>query len=116
MGAFPTLDVRRIARFRLGSHNLAVELGRRERVAWEARVCKRCSESRLRRLLVPVDDEFHLLFRCRTTATLRASLPRSLRRATNVREFLDGDDFRTIYSYVSNCMKLVDEGGGQNPT
>jgi hypothetical protein len=58
-----------MARFRLSSHNLGVELGRHQGVVWFARDCKRCAASEMHDL--PVDDEAHLLFSCPATAVVR---------------------------------------------
>jgi hypothetical protein len=57
-----------MARFRLSSHNLGVELGRLQAVVWFARGCRRCAALGMRDL--PVDDEAHLLFSCPTTAVV----------------------------------------------
>jgi hypothetical protein len=46
--------VLRIARFRLSSHNLGVELGRHQGVVWFARGCKRCAALEIHDL--SVDD------------------------------------------------------------
>ena len=111
-GTFPTVDVRRIARFRLGSHNLSVETDRHgtRSVPWEQRMCTRCSVPRLWELLAPIDDEYHLLFECEAVDDLRNNLPESLKSVMDVRQFLEGD-FRSAYTYISQCMLRVDEGG-----
>jgi hypothetical protein len=58
-----------MARFRLSSHNLGVELCRHQGVVWFARGCKRCTALGMHDL--PVDDEAHLLFSCPATAVVR---------------------------------------------
>jgi hypothetical protein len=65
----PHLLVLNMARFRLSSHNLRVELGRHQGVVWFARGCKRCAALKMHDL--PVDDEAHLLFSCPATAVVR---------------------------------------------
>jgi hypothetical protein len=55
-----------MARFRLSSHNLGMELGRNQGVIWFARGCKQCAALKIHDL--PVDDEVHLLFLCPATA------------------------------------------------
>ena len=52
-------DVKRIARFRLGSHFLEIEKGLHcvPKVPWKNRICKRCASSK-------VDDALHLLQEC----------------------------------------------------
>ena len=103
--------MRRIARFRLGSHNLAVELARHlpgEPVAWADRVCTRCPPD-----THAVDDEHHLIFECQSVANSRASLPSDLIGHANVRRFMDGD-LHVVYKYISECMKTVDDASGQH--
>jgi hypothetical protein len=56
----PHSSVLSMARFRLSSHNLGLELGRHQGVVWFARGCKRCAALGMHDL--PVDDEAHLLF------------------------------------------------------
>jgi hypothetical protein len=58
-----------MARFRLSSHNLGVELGRHQGVVWFARGCTRCAALGMHDL--PVDDKAHLLFSCPATAVDR---------------------------------------------
>jgi hypothetical protein len=48
-----------MARFRLSSHNLGVELDRHQGVVWFARGCMRCAALGMHDL--PVDDEANLL-------------------------------------------------------
>jgi hypothetical protein len=56
-----------MARFRLSSHNLGVELGRHQGVVWCG--CKRCAALGMHDL--PVDEESHLVFSCPATAVVR---------------------------------------------
>jgi hypothetical protein len=61
--------VLRMARFRLSSHNLGVELGRHQGVVWFASGCKQRAALGMHDL--PVDDGAHLLFSCLATAVVR---------------------------------------------
>jgi hypothetical protein len=61
-----------MARFRLSSHNLGVELGRHQGVVWFVRGCKRCAALGMHDL--PLDDVAHLLFSCPATAVAGASI------------------------------------------
>jgi hypothetical protein len=73
-----------MARFRLSSHNLGVELGKHQGVVWFARGCERCAALGMHDL--PVDDHLlfswmtifldgaHLLFSCPATAVVRREL------------------------------------------
>ena len=58
-----------IARFRLSSHNLHIELGRHERpfIPAEDRICKRCDSN-------CVEDEFHCLMICNNWTDIRVEL------------------------------------------
>jgi hypothetical protein len=58
-----------MARFRLSSHNLGVELCRHQGVVWFERGCKRGAPLGMHDL--PVVDEAHLLFPCPATAVVR---------------------------------------------
>jgi hypothetical protein len=58
-----------MARFRLSSHSLGVELGRHQGVVWFALGCKRCAALGMPDL--PLDDEAHLLFSCPAIAVVR---------------------------------------------
>jgi hypothetical protein len=60
-----------VARFRLGCCPLRVEEGRREGIDWAMRSCTRCSQEHIAGLDCAVDDEYHLIFDCETTADLR---------------------------------------------
>ena len=61
-----TLDIPRrfkvcLARFRTGSHNFQIEIGRHNNIPHEDRICEFCwlnSGSRF------IEDEFHVLFQC----------------------------------------------------
>lgn len=66
---FPKNIYRSIARFRLSSHNLNIELGRHKRpyIPAEERFCKRCN-------LDLVEDEFHCMMLCNNWKDLRLDL------------------------------------------
>jgi hypothetical protein len=56
------------ARFRLGNHGLGVEQGAFNRIPFEQRFCGRCMAGHNTGL---IDDGWHLVFECVTTASLR---------------------------------------------
>ena len=60
---------RSIARFRLSSHNLYIELGRHKRpyVIAEERICKRCD-------INDIEDEFHCMVICTKWDAIRVDL------------------------------------------
>ena len=63
---FSFYDALRILRFKVSTHNLEVERGRcsRPSTPWNMRSCTSCSESHLKLIDCPVDDEYHMIFDC----------------------------------------------------
>ena len=49
------------ARFRTGSHNLEIEVGRHHTLAREDRLCKFCRDNKN---IAVVEDEYHVLIEC----------------------------------------------------
>ncbi len=105
----PRNVVKNMARFRLSSHMLRVEVARQVRpmVPYEQRFCARC---------VPlqggdrhVDNELHVVSTCCSTAHLRqdarfASLP-----VQSVRALMQDQDSKTVALYIHKCMCIVDQ-------
>jgi hypothetical protein len=56
------------ARFRTGSHNLQIEVGRRYNLAREDRLCKFCGENEN---INVVEDEYHVLLECSCFSDIR---------------------------------------------
>jgi len=79
----PKCLYRSIARFRLSSHNLHIELGRHKRpfVPADERICKRCD-------LNDIEDEFHCLMACRKWHDIRIDL------------------FQTAHGHIDNFLIL----------
>ena len=50
-----------LARFRTGSHNFEVEVGRHKKMNVEVRLCRFCG---MMNNLVCIEDEYHVLFHC----------------------------------------------------
>ena len=99
--------VRDVARFRLGSHDLAVFQGRicKPPIAFTKRACPRCPKVESRRGPVgPVDTESHLLFECTATAHVREKF-RQLAAMKDLRGLFDADDQITVAHFVSECMR-----------
>eukprot|EP00884_Botryococcus_braunii_P006092 jgi/Botrbrau1/15484/Bobra.43_2s0104.1 len=61
----PVKNVRTLLRFRLGSHDLPIDTGRRQGIPRDERICTRCS-------LGMVGDEDHLLFICQLLEHIRS--------------------------------------------
>ena len=112
-------DVKRIARFRLGSHFLEIEKGLHcvPKVPWKNRICKRCASSK-------VDDALHLLQECSHFNNERQNL---LFNNNHVFSCLNSKslnpnliaDFNNpdLCRYISNCMSYIDkQSGGQFET
>jgi hypothetical protein len=95
-----------MARFRLSSHNLGVELGRYQGVAWFARGCKRCAALGMHDL--PVDDKAHLLFSCPATAVVRQEHPFAQLPFTWLHDLMCCWDVYGVALLVHKCMNNAD--------
>jgi hypothetical protein len=95
-----------MARFRLSSHNLGVELGRHQGVVWFARGCKRCAALGMHDL--PVDDEAHLLFSCPATAVVRREHRFAQLPFTSLQDLMCCRDVYGVALFVHKCMKIAD--------
>ena len=89
-------------RFRLGTHDLGIELGR-----WldikprHLRICSRCDQHQL-------DDERHLVFECTAFEHLRAARRHLFTAAIgeNMRAFFGQRDESAVMGYVLDCLKM----------
>lgn len=92
-GNFPRSIYSNIARLRLVSHNLNIELGRHKRplVPAEQRICEKCG-------LDEVEDEFHCIMKCEKWAELRLNLIQSACNAI--------DGFLVLNPYEQFCRIL----------
>jgi hypothetical protein len=95
-----------IARFRLSSHNLGVELGRHQGVVWFALGCKRCAALGMHDL--PVDDEAHLLFLCPATAVFRLECRFAHLPFTSLQDLMCCRDVYGVALFVHKCTKIAD--------
>jgi hypothetical protein len=95
-----------MARFRLSSYNLGVELGRLQGVVWFARGCKRCAALRMHDL--PVYDEAHLLFSCPATAVVRWERQFVQLPVTSLQDLMCCRDVYGVALFVHKCMKIAD--------
>jgi hypothetical protein len=102
----PHLLVLSMARFRLSSLNLGVELGRHQGVVWFVRGCKRCAALGMHNL--PVDDEVHLLFSCPATAVVRRERRISQLPFTSLQDFMCCRDVYGVALFVHKCIKIAD--------
>jgi hypothetical protein len=112
----PKAVVRSMARFRLSSHNLRVELGRHTRVSYCDRFCTRCAAVGIRRTrggigpqCAPIDDEPHVLGSCVATNALRMDPRFSALPFTDIRALMSRRDIQTMALFVHRCMCVVDD-------
>jgi hypothetical protein len=92
-----------MARFRLSSHNLGVELGRHQGVVWFARGCKRCAALGMHDL--PVNDEAHLSFRVQLPLWLGGSVDL---HNCHLQDLMCCRDVQGVALFVHKCMKIAD--------
>ena len=102
----PPADVKRIARFKIGSHYLSAVTGAWTQQPFPSRLCTRCHST------TQIDDETHLLFHCASTLDLRSrggDLLEILHASDdNLKTFLANTNVTATHLYVSHCMKIVD--------
>jgi hypothetical protein len=95
-----------MARFRLSSHNLGVELGRHQGVVWFARGCKQCATLEMHDL--PVDDEAHLLCLCPASSVARRKRRFAQLPFTSLQDLMCCRDVNGVVLFLFKCMKTVD--------
>ena len=76
---------KQIARFRTGSHNLEIEVGRHNKIALDDRVCKHCRDNCNRSV---IEDEFHVLLECPKYEDIREFYIRKHCVNVNIRSFV----------------------------
>ena len=102
---FPAPATCTYLRFRLGSHNLQVELGRWQNCRPRCdRLCQRCA-------MHEVDDEWHMVFDCPAFESLRAARRQlfSGRVAYDMVAFMRQKDQMGIFKHVLACLRDVSE-------
>ena len=91
-------DMRVMLRFRMGCHNLPIEMGRRHGIPRAQRVCTLCDTG-------SVGDERHLLFECPTLSGVRANFSALLARSNQcMRHMLWDKDQMMVHRYLKACM------------
>ena len=89
-------------RFRLGTHNLGIELGRwLDRKPRHMRICSRCDQRQL-------DDERHLVFECTAFEHLRAARRHLFTAAIgeDMRAFFGQRDESGVMGFVLDCLDM----------
>ena len=105
---FPARDICTYLRFRLGSHDLQVELGRyQQRRPRGERVCERCS-------MHVVDDEWHMMFDCSAFAHLRSGRPHLFRGSVigDMVAFMRQRDQPGVMRHILSCVQYLRELDG----
>ena len=99
-------NVRRFARFRLGSHFLVVETGKflNPYKPWSDRICTRCSADYVETLECGVDDEHHLIFDCEAFSEARQEL--DLSECESVHDCMQDVD---CFKFIVRCMSTLDQ-------
>jgi hypothetical protein len=97
-----------MARFRLSSHCLGVELGMHQGVVWFARRCKRCAALGMHDL--PVDDEVHEPFSRAPTTVVRRERRFAQLPFTSLQDPMrcHHDVVYGLAIFVHKCKKIVD--------
>jgi hypothetical protein len=97
-----------MARFRLGSHGLRVDRGRwsgGQHLSYEDMTCKRCSSPSL------VDDEYHALFACPSTACVRKDFSEVVQQCSlgspelSLNALMAYPDVKIVASFVFRCLR-----------
>ena len=102
---FPAAATCLYIRFRLGSHNLQVELGRFQHCRPRAdRICERCAQGVL-------DDERHLIFECPAFEHFRAARRHlfSGQIAYDMSAFMRQRDQKGVFQHVLACLRDVQD-------
>jgi hypothetical protein len=97
-----------MARFRLSSQTLGVELGRHQGMVWFARGCKRHAALGMHDL--PVDDEARLLFSCPATAVVRRERRFAQLPFTSLQDLMCCRDVSVhgVALFVHKCMQIAE--------
>ena len=96
--------MKRFLRFRVSSHSLAIEIGRRTRpqVPRSARLCPRCSSQ-------AVGDEKHLVFECPFLQPVRFKYPSLFDLPLqSMHLFFSQKDRMHVFRFILDCLDMID--------
>ena len=97
-------QMKKFIRFRLGCHDLPVEVGRHTGVPRRCRLCLRCT-------LGAVGDEKHMIFECPAVAALRVQYAHLFAASIqDMRQFMWQDDRVGVVRFVLQALQLMRGG------
>ena len=98
-----------LAKFRISSHELAIEKGRHNNVAVDQRFCQLCISNNN----YFIEDEYHVLLKCPFYQELRTvylnmyiDLPVNLYTFTKIMSSKDNNELSRLALYIANMFKL----------
>jgi hypothetical protein len=97
--SLPGEQLRQLIRFRVGSHDLPIEKGRRQNIARQDRLCVKCD-------LHAVCDEHHVVFECPHVEVLRQQFAELFTDDTrDMQSFMWQSEQRTLAKFLVKVLK-----------
>ena len=98
-----------LARFRISSHNLEVEIGRQSNISLEKRLCKHCAVNHVE----AIEDEYHVVVECNAYDHLRQMyLGKLIVETPNIHNFVSlfkssrYQDILSVANYIASVFKV----------
>jgi hypothetical protein len=97
--SLPGEQLRQLIRFRVGSHDLPIEKGRRQNIARQDTLCVKCD-------LHAVCDEHHVVFECPHVEVLRQQFAELFTDDTrDMQSFMWQSEQRTLAKFLVKVLK-----------